>query len=97
MKMAKLVRTGSGRQIKKPREIYFQNCVLKATIMENARAKKRPAERVKKCREKKKEKEMARMLMEEKEEKKKDEKKKKAMKKDVKEKPFMKNDVKKKS
>ena len=34
MKMAKLVvRTGSGRQIKKPREIYFQNCVLKARLL----------------------------------------------------------------
>ena len=64
MKMAKLVSTrSSGRKINKPKEMYFQNCVLKATIMKYARAKRRPAQRVKKCREKKRE--MARMMMEE--------------------------------
>ena len=53
--MARLVnQTSSGRQTKKPKEIKFQNCVLKATLMQNARDKKRPAERVKKCRERKK-------------------------------------------
>ena len=56
MKMAKLVKeTRSGQAIKKQTEIYFQNCVLKATLRENTRARKRPAERVKKCREKKRE------------------------------------------
>ena len=52
--MARLVnQTSSGRQTKKPKKIKFQNCVLKATLMQNARDKKRPAERVKKCRERK--------------------------------------------
>ena len=86
--MARLVnQTSSGRQTKKPKEIYFQNCVLKATLMQNARDKKRPAERVKKCRERKKERERAveeemkkkeatRKRKERQEEKKKDEKKK---------------------
>ena len=64
--MARLVnQTSSGRQTKKPKKIYFQNCVLKATLMQNARDTKRPAERVKKCRERKKERERARVLMEE--------------------------------
>ena len=109
--MARLVnQTSSGRQTKKPKEIYFQNCVLKATLMQNARDKKRPAERVKKCRERKKERERARVLMEEEmkkkeatrkrkerqEEKKKDEKKKEMKKRELKKKELKKKELKKK-
>ena len=32
--------TTSGRVIRRPVELYHQNCVMKATIMENARNKK---------------------------------------------------------
>ena len=36
-----VAKTRSGRVCKKPMEIYQQNCVMKATVMENARRKRR--------------------------------------------------------
>lgn len=36
-----MVRTRIGREIKKPVEEYTQDCVLKATVMENSRRKER--------------------------------------------------------
>ena len=35
------MRTKSGREIKRPVESYYQDCVMKATVMENARSKGR--------------------------------------------------------
>ena len=40
--------TTSGRVIRRPVELYHQNCVMKATIMENARNKKKSKENNKK-------------------------------------------------
>ena len=35
------VKTRAGSMVHKPKEMYQQNCVLKATIMENSRRKKK--------------------------------------------------------
>ena len=61
-KMGKMVtKTKSSRKIKKPVEMYHQDCILKATVMQNKRDKKNGvqrsqpiSERLKKSREMKK-------------------------------------------
>ena len=46
------MKTKSGRVVKKPKEMYVQDCVMMATVKENARVKIRRNERVQRHREK---------------------------------------------